>query len=114
MSEVFDVLIRALETATDAQLDALIRGLQGYAQRRRDAALAREIAWDARRAPGRPSTPSVRVEGAGQVVGGGDGAAHGGWVGAPRVDNWRPPGERAFNAMMDQQDARDRAKRGQG
>jgi hypothetical protein len=114
MSDVFDVLIRALETATDEQLDALIRYLQTYHQRRRDAALMREIAWDARRAPNPSPAPTVRVEGAGAVVSGDDGAAHGGWRDAPRLDDWRPPGERAFNALMDAQDRIDRAKRGQG
>jgi hypothetical protein len=34
-----------------------------------------------------------------------------GWVDAPKVDNWRPPGVDIMDRMMDQQDAIDRAER---
>jgi hypothetical protein len=34
-----------------------------------------------------------------------------GWQEPASVDNWRPPGEAAFNRMMDQQDALDRVER---
>jgi len=34
-----------------------------------------------------------------------------GWREAPKIDNWKPPGLREMDAMMDQQDAVDRAAR---
>jgi hypothetical protein len=51
---------------------------------------------------------------AGKVVTGTDGPAHTphrGWQESPRVDSWRPPGEAVMNALLDQQDALDKAKR---
>ena len=106
MSDVFDVLIRALETAPDAQLDALIRGLQSYQQRRRDAVLMRQIVADNRGAPTAPA-PTVSVGGGG-----------GGWVEPRSLDDWQHQvGLRQADALMDAQDRRDRAamaKRGGG
>jgi hypothetical protein len=60
--------------------------------------------------------PSAKVTpvGAGKVVDGGEGVRGGngsGWVEAPRVDSWRPPGIDAIDAMCDAQDARDRVER---
>jgi hypothetical protein len=102
MSDVFDVLIRALETATDAQLDALIRGLQSYQQRQKDGVLMRQIVADNRGAPTAP-TPTVRVEGA---------APGGGWVDAPRLGDWQHQvGVREADRLMDAADRIDAARR---
>jgi hypothetical protein len=108
-------VLQFIPSMTDDEFDVMKRAQETVRQRHKDGVLVRELAADERRRTARPPTPSVRVEGAGAVVSGGDGAAHGGgWRDVPRLDDWRPPGERAFNAIMDQQDARDRAKRGQG
>jgi hypothetical protein len=61
--------------------------------------------------------PSAKVvpQGAGRVIDGNDtpvaSTGTGGWVTPPQVDSWRPPGLREMDAMMDQADREDRAKR---
>jgi len=62
--------------------------------------------------------PSAKVvpQGAGKVVGGDDGVAHrpvdqSGWVDPPQISDWTPPGVKHCDALMDQQDALDRAQR---
>jgi hypothetical protein len=55
----------------------------------------------------------VTVQGAGAVVTGTDGAAHrgSGWSEPPSIDSWKPPGLEIMDAMVDEQDRIDRAKR---
>ena len=61
--------------------------------------------------------PNARVlpVGAGRVIDGNDtpvaSTGTGGWVEAPKVDNWRPPGVDLCDRLMDQADAIDRAER---
>jgi hypothetical protein len=81
-----------------------------------DDKLMRQIVEDFKRGPAAPgpTLPKVNVVGAGTVVDGGDGAKHTphrGWSEPPKVDNWKPPGLSVMDAMMDQQDAIDRAAR---
>src|SRR5271155_3057736 len=73
--------------------------------------LIRDIVREMRHPPVLPSIPSatVRVVGTPEVVSGNDGPRHGG--GSVSISDWRPPGDRIFNALMDQQDAIDRAER---
>ena len=58
---------------------------------------------------------TVQVVGAGRVVDGSDApvasTGTGGWVEAPKVDAWRPPGVDICDQLMDQADAIDRAER---
>jgi hypothetical protein len=54
-------------------------------------------------------TAKVSVVGAGRVVGGDDGAR--GWAEVPSIDNWKPDGLAIMDAMVDQQDAIDKAAR---
>jgi hypothetical protein len=68
--------------------------------------------------PSAGKASKVTVQGAGTVQTGDDGPAHrpfeqgqGGWVKPPQVDQWKPPGLEAMDAMMDQQDAIDKAAR---
>ena len=66
--------------------------------------------------PSQGPAAKVTVQGAGKVVTGDDGPKHrsygqGGWVEAPKVDSWRPPGLSVMDAMMDQADALDKAER---
>jgi hypothetical protein len=63
--------------------------------------------------PAQDPNAKVVPQGAGRVVTAGDTVAHGGsgWVEAPKVDNWRPPGIDLMDRMMDQADAIDRAQR---
>ena len=62
-----------------------------------------------------PPLPKVTVVGAGRVIDGDDvkrGTTNSnGWQPAPSIDNWRPPGLSAMDAMMDQADALDKAER---
>jgi hypothetical protein len=85
-----------------------------------DTKLMRQIAEDFRRGPPPPgpTLPTATPIDAGRVVTGTDGAAHTphrGWQEPPKVDDWRPTGsaggQAAIDAMMDQQDAIDRAAR---
>jgi hypothetical protein len=60
--------------------------------------------------------PSAKVvpQGAGRVIDGNDTVAStgtGGWVDAPKVDNWRPPGLEHIDRMMDAADLQDRIER---
>ena len=61
--------------------------------------------------------PSAKVvpQGAGRVIDGNDApvasTGTGGWVDAPKVDNWKPPGLREMDAMMDAADLQDRLER---
>ena len=60
-----------------------------------------------------PSAKVVPV-GAGRVIDGSDApeASNGtGWVDAPKVDSWKPPGLEHMDRMMDAQDAIDRLQR---
>jgi hypothetical protein len=68
--------------------------------------LIRSIMADHRVPVTLPSIPSatVRVVGAPEVVTGNDGAKH-------SIDGWRPPGDRVFGALMDQEDRLWRAQR---
>jgi hypothetical protein len=65
--------------------------------------------------PSQGPAAKVTVQGAGVVKTGDDGPKYrsfeGGWVEAPKVDSWRPPGIDAIDAMMDQADALDKAER---
>src|SRR6516164_2405343 len=76
----------------------------------------KQIAEDFRNySPTPRADPSAKVitQGAGRVIDGSDGpvASTGtGWVEAPKVDNWRPPGVDICDQLMDQQDAIDRAE----
>jgi hypothetical protein len=61
---------------------------------------------------------TVRVVGAGNVVGGDVGPQHrpvdatnSGWQEPPRVNDWRPPGLEHMDRMMDAQDTIDKAQR---
>jgi hypothetical protein len=80
--------------------------------------LVKQIAEDFRSynpAP-RSLTPpaTVQIQGAGRVVSADDAptASTGtGWVPAPKVDDWKPPGLEHMDRMMDAQDAIDRAAR---
>jgi hypothetical protein len=75
--------------------------------------LVRQIAEDFRKGPppAGPTLPSVKVMGAGTVVDGETAARTRGWVDAPKVNDWTPPGLREMDAMMDEADRRDRAER---
>jgi hypothetical protein len=53
----------------------------------------------------------VTVQGAGAVASGDDGAAHGGWVKPPQVDDWKAPGVEVADRIIDHFDALDKAKR---
>ena len=61
--------------------------------------------------------PSAKVlpVGAGRVIDGSDAPVAsngtGGWVEAPKVDSWKPPGLEHMDRMMDAQDAIDRLQR---
>jgi hypothetical protein len=64
--------------------------------------------------PTQGKAAKVTVTGAGTVVTGTDGAAHTpyrGWSEPPKVDAWKPPGLSHMDAMLDQQDAVDKAAR---
>jgi hypothetical protein len=63
--------------------------------------------------PSPPSPATVVPVGAGKTLTGDDGAAHrrSGWTEPPSIDNWKPPGLEVMDAMVDQQDAIDRAAR---
>jgi hypothetical protein len=86
-----------------------------------DDKLMRSIVDDFRRGPPPPgpTLPKVSVQGAGVVKDVDPGpkyrpyqeAQGGGWVKPPQVDDWRAPGLREMDRMMDQQDAIDRAAR---
>jgi hypothetical protein len=75
--------------------------------------LVREIVADNQRATQRPASilPTVRVDGAVQVTPTPQPSTNGGWYEPQKIDSWRPPGEHAFNQLMDHQDAIDRAAR---
>jgi hypothetical protein len=79
-----------------------------------DDKLMADIVSDFRRSPPPPgpTLPTVRVQGAGTVVDGDTPhGGTGGWQESPQLSNWTPPGLREMDAMMDQQDAVDRAAR---
>jgi hypothetical protein len=64
----------------------------------------------------RSMTPpaTVQIQGAGRVVSADDkpiASTGTGWVPAPKVDDWKPPGLEHMDRMMDQADAIDRAER---
>jgi hypothetical protein len=75
--------------------------------------LVRQIAEDFRKGPppAGPTLPSVKVMGAGTVVDGETAARTRGWVDAPKVDQWRPPGIEHVDALCDEEDRRFRAER---
>jgi hypothetical protein len=79
--------------------------------------LVRDIVNDFRSYNPHPAQdPSAKVvpQGAGRVIDGNDApvASHGtGWVDAPKVDDWRPPGLSICDQLMDQADAIDKAER---
>jgi hypothetical protein len=91
------------------------------AQRVADDKLVADIVNDFRSYNPAPRSPlnqppqTVVPVGAGKVVDGSNApvasTGTGGWVNPPSVDNWRAPGLREMDAMMDQQDAIDRAER---
>jgi hypothetical protein len=62
----------------------------------------RDIVADARRSP--PAQPSSALGPTGD-------GPKGGWVNAPRLDDWRPPGHRHLDAQLDAEDRQWRAKR---
>jgi hypothetical protein len=80
-----------------------------------DDKLMADIVNDFRRGPAPPggTTATVRVVGAGRVVDGSDVVAGGGtgWVDAPKVNDWTPPGLREMDRMMDAADLQDRLAR---
>jgi hypothetical protein len=99
----------AMVMSSDALLDALIRALTDLKQRQADNSIIRDIVADSRRSP--PSQPSsamadVHDQASRQYPT----HSKGGWVDAPKVDDWRPPGQRWIDKQLDQQDAIDRAK----
>jgi hypothetical protein len=62
--------------------------------------------------PAQDPSAKVQVQGAGRVVTAGEEVRRGtGWTDPPSIDSWRPPGLREMDAMMDQADREDRAKR---
>jgi len=85
--------------------------------------LVKEIAADFRSYnphPAQDPSAKVSVQGAGVVKTGDVGPQHrpvdpsatnSGWVEAPKVDNWRPPGVDLCDRLVDAQDAIDRAER---
>jgi hypothetical protein len=80
--------------------------------------LVRDIVADNRHPihPAQDPSAKVTVHGAGRVVTGDDGPAHrpldrSGWTEPPQVDAWRPPGVDICDALVDKQDAIDRAAR---
>jgi hypothetical protein len=80
--------------------------------------LVRQIAEDFRNySPTPRADPSAKVVpvGAGRVIDGNDApvasTGTGGWVEAPKVDAWRPPGVDLCDRLVDAQDAIDRAER---
>jgi hypothetical protein len=82
-----------------------------------DTAFLRDVVHDNR---GPPPTQAltggetVRIVGSPTVVTGTDGPKHGnnhGWAEPRKVDDWRPPGDKIFNALMDEEDRRWRAER---
>jgi hypothetical protein len=76
--------------------------------------LVKQIVEDFRRGPppAGPTLPSVRVMGAGTVVDGDSvPAPTRGWVEAKPLDQWKPDGLEICDALVDQQDAIDRAAR---
>jgi hypothetical protein len=74
--------------------------------------LMRAIVKDNQRAAQRPAPmmPTVRVDGAVQVATTPQPSTNG-WYEPQKIDSWRPPGEHAFNQLMDHRDAIDRAAR---
>ena len=82
-----------------------------------DDKLMKDIVNDFRNySPTPRADPSAKVVpvGAGRVIDGSDApvASNGtGWVDAPKVDSWKPPGLEHMDRMMDAQDAIDRAAR---
>jgi hypothetical protein len=74
--------------------------------------VVRSIVEDFRSGPssGGPAA-NVSVVGAGTVVTGNDGVAHGGWREPPSIDQWRAPGINLIDRIVDVQDAIDRAAR---
>ena len=80
-------------------------------QRACDDATMRAIVEDNRHSVFLPAGQGSKVTpaGAGKVI---DGAQQGhGWAEPKSIDNWRPDGLAVMDAMMDQQDAIDRAAR---
>ena len=79
--------------------------------------VVKSLVSDFRRGPASlgGSTATVQVVGAGRVIDGDDvkrgTTSQNGWVEAPSTSNWKPPGLSIMDAMMDQQDAIDRAAR---
>jgi hypothetical protein len=78
--------------------------------------LVKEIAADFRGYNPHPAQdPSAKVvpQGAGRVIDGNDTVTSTGtgWVDAPKVDAWRPPGVEIADRLLDQADAIDRAER---
>ena len=75
--------------------------------------LVKQIVEDFRRGPPPvgPTLPSVKVMGAGTVVDGETPPPSRGWVEAKPIDQWKPDGLEICDALVDQQDAIDRAAR---
>jgi hypothetical protein len=64
--------------------------------------------------PSQGPAAKVTVQGAGVVKDADPGPAYrpyAGWVEAPKVDQWKPPGLSVMDSMMDAQDAIDKAER---
>lgn len=83
-----------------------------------DTKLMQDIVSDFRNySPTPRADPSAKVlpVGAGRVIDGSDAPVAsngtGGWVEAPKVDSWKPPGLEHMDRMMDAQDAIDRLQR---
>jgi len=87
---------------------AKAKGLPEWQQAAAEAVgtdLLGDILRDSRRGPTRPSSmipESAKGHVASPPIG------NKGWVDPPKVDDWRPPGQRIVDAMLDAQDERDR------
>jgi hypothetical protein len=101
-------------------LDNLCRSL-GQAERNEqlrrmneacDSKTLADIVADNRNSVFLPSNPAatVRVSGAGTVVDGEAKPRGSGWQEVPSIDQWKPPGLEAMDALVDQQDRIDKAK----
>jgi hypothetical protein len=91
-------------------IEELIAALQRMVQQQKDDALLRAIVRDNRTSV-HPALQGgkVTVDGAPVVKTVGDGR---GWSNTtPSIDDWRPPGEKVFDALMNAEDAKWRAER---
>jgi hypothetical protein len=107
---------------TNNILESLIRLLQSAAEKNALSAVMRDVVLDNR---GPPPTAALGTGGAAARVKCGpeikdtvvnpvtnNTAAQGyGWAAEPQINDWRPPGINVIDAMVDRQDALDRADR---